>query len=971
MLSVANVRSPSAAASYFAADNYYTGADADRSGTWVGKGAERLGLEGWVSAEQFDALLRGELPGGIQVGNAGQAHRPGTDLTFSLPKSWSLLALVGGDQRIIDAYREAVIETLRWAEKNAAQTRMGGQAGYGKVATDNLTIGLFQHDTNRNQEPNLHFHAVVANVTQGSDGKWRALRNDKLWSFNTLLNSMTMARFRLAVEKMGYEAGPVGKHGNFEAAGIAREQVMAFSTRREEVLAARRGSGLEAGIVATLETRKGKESVRDREGLLSSWRQRADEVGLDLGGLIDASQMRAAAKVAEGSKEQSLLQRGIAKLREFAERIKADPADPLIPAHVLKQDAPTIAAAQAVASAVRHLSQREAAFSREGLLKAALDFGLPTTVGHVETRVNALVRSGALEPGKGEHKGWLASREALDLESTILANVDQGRGAVSPILDRSDAAERVQAVAAINHGISLNEGQENAASLVLSSRDRIVAIQGIAGAGKSSVMKPVAQLLREEGKQVLGLAVQNTLVQMLERDTGIRSMTIARFLAQWGRLLHEPGNTTLLGEARSALGDHVLVLDEASMVSNEDKAKLVRLANLAEVHRLVLVGDKRQLGAVDAGKPFDLVQQAGIERANMDVNLRGRDPILRRAQAAAQEGRIDDALRALAPSTIEARGDSAIVAAEKWLSLSPADRDRTSIYASGRALRSAVNEAVQRGLKANGELGPRSGRLTVHSRVNVTHEELRYLRTYQPGMVLNFRSRDSTQKLSKGDYTVKTIDHARRQLVLEDRKGRLRKFNPARLRPGADDSRLSLFERKSLSIIEGDKIRWTDNDHKRGLFNADQARIVAIDTRGVLVETSSGKELRLSRGDPMLKRTDLAYALNAHMAQGLTSDRGIAVMDSRERNLANRQTFLVTVTRLRDGLTLIADNAEKLGRAIKSNSGEKASALEVTQRLKAAAAKGLSQDRDVGSASPASDKPELTKERVKPFEIGI
>ncbi|MDP4540330.1 MobF family relaxase [Qipengyuania sp. DY56-A-20] len=971
MLSVANVRSPSAAASYFAADNYYTGADADRSGTWVGKGAERLGLEGRVSAEQFDALLRGELPGGVQVGNAGQAHRPGTDLTFSLPKSWSLLALVGGDQRIVDAYREAVIETLRWAEKNAAQTRMGSQAGYGKVATDNLTIGLFQHDTNRNKEPNLHFHAVVANVTQGSDGKWRALRNDKLWSFNTLLNSMTMARFRLAVEQMGYEAGSVGKHGNFEAAGIAREQVMVFSTRREEVLAARRGSGLEAGIVATLETRKGKEPVRDREGLLSSWRQRAEEVGLDLGSLIDASRMRTAAKTLAGSKEQSLLQRGIAKLREFAQRIKGDPADPLIPAHVLKQDAPTIAAAQAVASAVRHLSQREAAFPREGLLKAALDFGLPTTVGHVETRVNALIRSGALESGKGEHKGWLASREALDLESTILANVDQGRGAVSPILDRSDAAERVQAVAAINHGISLNEGQEDAAGLVLSSRDRIVAIQGIAGAGKSSVMKPVAQLLREEGKQVLGLAVQNTLVQMLERDTGIRSMTIARFLAQWGRLLHEPGNATLLSEARSALGDHVLVLDEASMVSNEDKAKLVRLANLVEVQRLVLVGDKRQLGAVDAGKPFDLVQQAGIERAKMDVNLRGRDPALQRAQAAAQEGRIDDALQALAPSTIEARGDSAIVAAEQWLSLSPADRDRTSIYASGRSLRSAVNEAVQRGLKANGELGPRAARLSVHVRINATREELRHLGAYRAGMVLNFRSFDRTQGLAAGDYTVKSIDHARKRLVLEDKKGRARNFSPSRLRPGAKNDRLSLFERKSLVAFEGDKIRWTDNDHKRALFNADQARIVAIDPKGVTVETTSGKELRLSRSDPMLKRLDLAYALNAHMAQGLTSDRGIAVMDSRERNLANRQTFLVTVTRLRDGLTLVADNAEKLGRAIKSNSGEKTSALEVTQRLKAAAAKGLTRDNGNEVVPSEKEKLELAKERVKPFEIGI
>lgn len=147
--------------------------------------------------------------------------------------------------------------------------------------------------------------------------------------------------------------------------------------------------------------------------------------------------------------------------------------------------------------------------------------------------------------------------------------------------------------------------------------------------------------------------------------------------------------------------------------------------------------------------------------------------------------------------------------------------------------------------------------------------------------------------------------------------------------------------------------------------------IVAVDTRGVIVETSAGNELRLSRGDPMLKRLDLAYALNAHMAQGLTSDSGIAVMDSRERNLANRQTFLVTVTRLRDGLTLVADSAEKLGRAIKANSGEKASALEVTQRLKAAAATGLAQGKANESASPVKDTPELAKERVKPFEIGI
>lgn len=110
----------------------------------------------------------------------------------------------------------------------------------------------------------------------------------------------------------------------------------------------------------------------------------------------------------------------------------------------------------------------------------------------VEKQVNALVRQGALVRGKGAQSGWLASKEALQLEGAILAGVDQGRGAAAPILERKDAVTRVQAVSAINHGITLNPGQEEAASLVLSSRDRIVAIQGVAGAGKSSVMKPVA-----------------------------------------------------------------------------------------------------------------------------------------------------------------------------------------------------------------------------------------------------------------------------------------------------------------------------------------------------------------------------------------------------------------------------------------------------------------------------------------------
>ena len=970
MLSVANVRSPSAAASYFASDNYYASADADRSGQWIGDGAKRLGLEGKVEAKAFDALLRGELLDSSSVGNPGQAHRPGTDLTFSVPKSWSLLALVGKDERIIAAYREAVVEALHWAERNAAETRIVEKGKVVTQATGNLAIGLFQHDTNRNQEPNLHFHAVIANVTQGRDGKWRTLKNDRLWQLNTTLNSIAMARFRVAVEKLGYEPGPVLKHGNFEARGISREQVMAFSTRRKEVLEARRGPGLEAGRIAALDTRASKEGTEDRATLSKQWSEAAQSIGLDLMPLVDRARTRAFGQGMEATRIGSLVERGRAWLSRFAAHVRGDPADPLVPASVLKQDRQTIAAAQAVASAVRHLSQREAAFERTALYKAALDFGLPTTIADVEKRTRALVRSGDLIAGKGEHKDWLASRDAVVTEQRILSEVAAGKDDSSPVIDPRKAAASVQAAALTGQGFRLNEGQLAAAQLILTSKDRTIAVQGIAGAGKSSVLKPVADVLRDEGHPVIGLAIQNTLVHMLERDTGMGSQTLARFLGGWNKLLDDPGNVALRADAQASLKDHVLVLDEASMVSNEDKEKLVRLANLAGVHRLVLMGDRKQLGAVDAGKPFALLQRTGIARAEMATNLRARDPVVREAQAAAQAGDVRKALRHLKSHTVEAKGDGAQVAAETWLALDKETRARTSIYASGRAIRSAVNSAVQQGLLANREIGPGKMELEVLDRLNTTREELRHLPAYRAGRVLEVSRKQQALGLPVGEYRVIGQDRKGKRVEVEDKRGRRFRFDPARIKAGKGDDNLTLLEPRKLEIHKGDRIRWTRNDHRRGLFNADQARVAAIVSGKITFETSKGDQVELKRDDPMLKRIDLAYALNAHMAQGLTSDRGIAVMDSRERNLSNQKTFLVTVTRLRDNLTLVVDSSDKLGAAVARNKGEKASALEVTAGVKSTEENGGGKIQPKPEEANKAEK-ELTRSKSKTLDFGI
>ncbi|WP_310530920.1 MobF family relaxase [Novosphingobium sp.] len=978
MLSAANVRTAGGAANYFASDNYYTRADADRSGEWFGKGAERQGLEGRVDARLFEAVLKGMLPDGSRVGSDGREHRSGTDLTFSMPKSWSLLALVGGDKRIIDAYAAAVKETLAWAEKNLAETRMEVR-GREKIAqTGNLLVALFQHDTNRNQEPGAHIHAVVANVTQGPDGKWRALRNDKLWEHNTLLNAMTMARFRLSVEKLGYEIGETGKHGNFEAAGVPRYVRDAFSSRRAEIVAAlegMNGKGLAARNAANLMTRAAKQTIEDRGALGQQWRDQAARIGFDPAEVIARANGRASIDIGGvptlGGFVRDVVEHGRGIAQALAERLGLRAGDPLVPRDLARKSPQEIAAVHAVASAVRHLSEREAAFARTDIYKAALGFGLPVAMPEIERRVAQLLRQGELARGKGADRGLVTTAGAIAAEQRIVAAVEAGRGMAPPIVDPAEAGARLQALSQLNYGMTLNQGQEAAGRLLLGSSNRIVAIQGVAGAGKSTVLQPVADILREEGKTVLGLAVQNTLVQMLERDTGIPSMTVARFLKRHAALL-EGGDKAAIASARSELRGTVVLLDEASMVGNTDKEKLVQLANLLEFSRFASIGDRKQLGAVDAGKPFEVMQKAGVETATMNINLRGRDRVLRAAQHAAQGGQIEEALRHLGSNVVEVGEGAAIEAAAAWLALAPAERERTAIYASGRTLRSEVNEAVQTGLKANGELGQPALKLDVLARVNTTREELRYAGTYVQGMVVEVDRDKRAQGLTRGTYRVIESDTKRERVTLENGRGKQFEFRPGKLRPQGEHDPLRLYEVKPLELHAGDRIRWTDTDHKRGLINADQARITGIDSKSVKLTTSMGIAHELARDDPMLRRFDLAYALNAHMSQGLTSDRGIAVMDSRERNLSNQQTFLVTITRLRDGLTLFVDNASRLEAAVGRNTGMKRSALETVDLLRNAAAQGQAKGAKMDKVqAPGREPPERDRSIVKPFEIGI
>lgn len=982
MLSAASLSSAGQAASYYAKDNYYAADAAADASQWSGQGAAELGLSGNVNLIDFAAVLEGKLPDGsvLRPGQGGK-HRPGMDLTFSAPKSLSLLAYIGGDERLLAANEAAARATIAWAEKNLAETRMQNRRGeMVTVKTGNLVAALFSHDTNRNQDPQAHVHAVIANATRGPDGKWRALLNDRLWQNNTVLGSIYHAYLRTAVERLGYAVELTGKHGQFEITGIDRETVMKFSSRREEILdafATLTHQNDKTRDAVTLKTRVRKEKVKDRDALRAEWQQRA---GPDAGRLREI--VGAARGRAEGARDVWAVITGIAgSAREglaravalIAERVGTQERDPLMPKSTLGITADEIAAARAIASAVRSLSEREAAFDGNRILKTALDLGLPITVDQVERGITRLIRAGRLVRGTSRPE-MLTTPGAITTEQKLLEFARNGRGGVSPVIaDAQVAGQRLQEAAREGQGFALNPGQESAGRLILASPDRVVAVQGVAGAGKSSALAAVASVARADGRIVLGLGPQNTLVRMLERDTGIASMTIDRFIRSHKWLLGERVSEDRLAMARGMFRGSIILVDESSMMANDKALLLARLAERLDVGRLAFVGDKRQLGAVDSGKPFELLQAAGIDTAKMNVNLRARAPELKIAAAAANDHRPADALAALRPFTADAPGQGVKLAVAQWLSRSPDQRDATMLLASGRAIRDALNAGIQAGLRDEGTLSAHSAKLTVLTKVVTTREEERYLHSYRPELIVELQRDLPSQGIAAGRYVVAGVDTTKGVVTLKDERGQDHKFRPSKLATNREDNTVRISERKELRLHEGDTIRWTDTDRDRGLINADQAKVLNISAQGVTVETSTKMVVALPARDPMLERLDLGYALNAHMAQGMTADRAIAVMDSAEKNLSNQRLFLVNITRVRDELKLIVDDSSRIARQIERNTGDKTAALETIgevamprfERGGIGAAKGAERSGDRSAPPSSAPRSEPADSKVK------
>ncbi len=898
--SVSALTSSAQAASYYEADDYYSEGGLSPS-EWQGVGAEALGLSGEVDRDQFRALLDGRI-GEQQLGTFrdGQLeHRPGWDVTLSAPKSVSIMAEVAGDRRLIAAHGEAVKVAMAHVEKHMAATRVRDGGTVSRETTGNLVIASFQHGTSRAQDPQLHTHNVIMNATWDEDGAWRSLEPRAIYQLQKQIGAIYRQELALKVRELGYEI-ETGKESMFEIKGISGEVLAAFSTRSAEIEAAlaERGTSRDAASaiekqMATLDTREAKVAA-DHASLVAEWRETASGAGF-------GPEARLA-----------MVREAEAKAADTAHRAAFD----------MQSEG---AAARAVAHAADKLSERQSVFSAAALQEEAGRIGLGK-IGYAQigAAIDAAAKHGELIgrthiDRRGAEFAGFTTRQNVEIETKLLRIEAEGRGASAPIASDLAAAKAVAAAAAQSEraGFGWNADQRSATEQLLTSRNRITAVQGYAGTAKTTtVLATFAREAEARGVSIVALAPTASAAMVLGDALGARSDTVARHL--------------LSPERPDPTRPAVWIVDEASLLSARDTARLFDLADKHDA-RIILVGDVKQLGSVEAGAAFAQLQGAGMETAKLAEIVRQTNESTKEAVLASIEGDAKKALAALdrgggqiIENTDRAERFAAI--AERYAALDKTSRARTLVVEPSREGRDALTADIRDALTKSGALTGPAVTIDSLSNKGLTRAEARDPMSYDKGDVVRFTRDYADKGVTRGEaYRVESIDPAKAAITLKSEEGREVDW---RLRQwGA--GKVQAFEPQPMDLKSGDAIRFTRNDREAGRINGGRGEVIAVDeqTRTATIQMSDGRTEALNLDAARDRHIAHAYVDTAFAAQGRTADHVMIHADSKATNLVDQKSFYVGISRAEESATIFTNDRGKLVSAINERAGQVQTAI--------------------------------------------
>jgi len=858
------------------------------AGEWQGRLAPQFGLAGAVSAEDFAKLSQGQHPvTGEQLVRQRASyeyqdadgktvktmeHRAGWDATFSAPKSVSLTALVGSDDNVRLAHRESVRVALEQLE-NYTQARIGGN--HPPETTAKFIAATFEHDTARPVDgyvaPQLHTHAVVFNMTERDNGQPRAIQPQSLFASQQFATSVYQSELTYRLRQLGYEIA-VGRSGAPEIKGYTQEYLDASSPRSQQIRSylERTGrTGSEAAEIAAHSTRDRKE-IHSPGDVMAAHRKLAADFGHQAEAVVRAARER--------------LQHQEKPVNTF-DRVR-----------------------ESLTFSRDKNFEREAVVDERALIRDGLRRGMgEVTYAQVRGNLDARLASGefqTVERPQSLPARQFTTAKTIEAEHEIVRRVREGQSQVEPILTRQ------QAVTFADQHPHLNRAQMTVVEDVLSSPDRIQGIQGFAGAGKTTTLSVVRDAAESHGYAVEGLAPTSRAARQLN-DAGIESGTLQGFLAR------SPNHATQ--EQR-----HFYFVDESSLASTNQMREF--LARLGPNDRVLLIGDTRQHQGVEAGRPFEQLQQAGMRTAKLDEIVRQKDPAFKSAVELLAKGQVSAALESLQqqgrvkeiPGTeerIRAIARSYVESPEKTLIVSP-----------DNASRRQLNDVVRHELKANGTLDSEdhSFRVLVQ-RQDMTGAERSWASRYEINDVVRYARGSNAIGIEAGAYgTVVSIDPAANLLTIERLSGEQATYDPRRL------TGVSVYREIDREFSVGDRIQFTAPDKSVGVANRDLANIESIAPDGwISARLDSNRQVEFNTQDH--RHFDHGYAVTSHSSQGLTAERVLVNADTGVHpDLLNSRFGYVAISRASHEATLFTDDMTKLGPQLSSDVS-KTSALELNQ----------------------------------------
>lgn len=873
MLSIEPLKSAAKVRDYYQKDNYYVTGGETHQGQWFGEGAARLNLVGDVELDTFEAVLNGHLSADISLERTDENHRPGYDLTFSAPKSVSILAVLLNAPEILNAHRLAVQGILDFIEKNYVATRVTDKGQKTIEKTGNLVIAVFEHTDSRALDPNLHSHSVIANATQREDGSWRTIDSYEIFHDKIMLGMRYRAILAQELMKLGYEIVQTSDKGTFELKDFPPELIKKFSKRRAQIEAymAEHGlSGAEGAKIANLNTR--------------SHKRRVDFEHLQLAYTVELA--------ASGH--------SVEWLQGYC--IRAKNRGPIKPPD------PEALACDAVLSSVRHLSEWQGVFTLAALRKSAMALSLTNhSEQFLQQAIDEQFKHGTLLY-LGEN--LCTTQSARDLEIQNISLMRLGKKQIKPIFS-SQAAKLLGL-----QTFKLDPQKSAVLAFLLTHTDRHIALVCSAKADFKAVMEPYLRLIEPHYFYPTGLTQNANRVKSFGEELGLKyTKTITGFLFVCEKRLEKqpyPKAERQLKNARE-----VWIIDPKTSIMPQQILEIQRYAR--HFGARVIWG----LEAHSGQSEIKSLINRGMQHYKLDAHPNNRMASLWVEKDVAsifkhfeEKGQI---------TAIPILQDRLKAATQKYLSLGAG----VNLVALTHYERNALNQAVREARIVEGHLKGEAIIFQTLQPIALSLEQRAQPQFWQLNDIVKLTKEHEKLKCSADTYLrISDIQVQNKKITLVDDQGTVYVLKLNR----ADVKNLQLYKPKERALQINDEIHWTQTyrcleNRAHDRLKGEKARVMDVSNTAATLVLNNQEIIHLKRDYLPDSHWDYGYASLLANTQ-LKNAPSVMVLKS-QTEILNYEAFAkVLRTHTNESLHIFCDDVRQVKENLLAYSGEKIGALE-------------------------------------------